>query len=144
MRPRLPAKLPQSMPSPPYIKSPQRQDRLERSNLKLSREPWTRPGLPRNSAPSLPRYSPSQNTFPEIFQDPESEMDFLQEIRTRLTPATVQAAIYKPAPSISPGLDLISPGLLRLTWSSLGQQMILYTVTTSIGRGFIPRTGNVR
>jgi len=66
-------------------------------------------------------------------------MDFLQEIHTRLTSATVQAAIFKPAPSSSPGLDLISPGLLRLTWPSpLGQLMILYTVTTSIGRGFIP------
>jgi len=62
-----------------------------------------------------------------------SDIDFLQEIHTRLTPATVQAAIFKPAPISSPGLDLISPGLLRLTWSSpLGQLMILYTVTTSI------------
>ena len=87
---------------------------------------------------SFPKHLP-KHSFPEIFQDPESEMDFLQEIHTRLTPATVQAAIYKPAPSSSPGLDLISPGLLRLAWSSpLGQLMILDTVTTSIGRGFIP------
>ena len=65
---------------------------------------------------SFPKHLP-KHPFPEIFQDPESEIDFLQEIHTRLTPATVQAAIYKPAPSSSPGLDLISPGLLRLTWS---------------------------
>ena len=46
------------------IKSLQRQGPLERRHLKLRREPSTRPGLPRNSTPSLPRYSPSRSTFP--------------------------------------------------------------------------------
>jgi hypothetical protein len=66
---------------------------------------------------SFPKHLP-KHPFPEIFQELESDIDFLQEIRTRLNPATVQAAIFRPAPASSPGLDLISPGLLRLTWSS--------------------------